>query len=98
MIENKENGDTETWSDIKSNFNEIFNFWLYEVDKRVLSIHQILLIREVFSVCFTILRQKKSQRDYIMFSQNMEILSIVLFTKTSNHPVYRRALREIHNK
>ena len=98
MIENKENGDTETWSDIKLHFNETFNYWIYEFDKNLLSIHHILLIQEAFGVCFTILQQKKAERDYVLFSQNIELLRIVLLTKSSNHPVYRRALRERHNK
>ena len=98
MIENKENGDTETWSDIKFHFNETFNYWIYEFDKNLLSIHHILLIQEAFGVCFTILQQKKAERDYVLFSQNIELLRIVLLTKSSNHPVFRRALRERHNK
>ena len=98
MIENKENGDSETWADIRNIFNETFNYWIYEFDKTLLSIPHILLVQEAFSVCFTVLQRKKKERDYVLFSQNIELLRIVLLTKTSNHPVYRRALREIHHK
>jgi hypothetical protein len=98
MIENKENADTETWDDIVINFNEIFDYWIYEIDKNALSVSRILSIQETFSACFSILRQKKTERDYICFAQNMELLRLFLLTKSSDHPVYRRALKERHYK
>jgi len=98
MIENKENADIETWDDIVINFNEIFDYWIYEIDKNALSVPRILSIQETFSACFSILRQKKTERDYICFAQNMELLRLFLLTKSSDHPVYRRALKERHYK
>ena len=53
MIENKENGDTETWSDIKKEFENAFNYWIYEFDKKNLSVDFILTVQDLFSNCLT---------------------------------------------
>ena len=98
MMENKENGDTDTWAEIKKQFCVTFNYWIYQVDKKKLSANNILLVQEAFSECFSILQLKKSERDYDRFSHHVEILRIVFLSKSSSHPVFNRALKQIHNK
>ena len=95
MIENKENGDTETWSDIIFEFERTFRYWCYEFDKQKLSLELVLTIQDLFLDCNDILQCNESERDYVAFSQNIEILRIMCFAQERSHD---RVLKEIHNK
>ena len=96
MIENKENGDTETWSDIKKEFENAFNYWIYEFDKKNLSVDFILTVQDLFSNCFDILQCNQSERDYVAFSQSVELLKILWFPSDRRRD--DRVLMEIHYK
>ena len=95
MFENKENGDTETWADIEENFFEAYHFWLYELNKSDLSVDFIESVQKVFLDCQCILRQREGARDYVQFSQGIELLRVFFFSSESTGKIYARALKEI---
>jgi len=95
MIENKENGDTETWLDIENCFSSMYDIWIYEYEKDNLTLEKIDYIQELFSECFHILRNTEEDGAYVRIIQRMELLRLAFFGSSSLERVTRRALLEI---